>query len=353
MEDQNKDYPIGYMPQIDGVRGILPFGVLAAHIQYSWFPGAIVFMDIFFILSAYLITILLLKDIGKYEKIRFKIFYARRFLRLFPPYYAMLACFFLATTLILPDPWPHYKDILFAGLYISNWIRALAIETPDWLGHTWSLSIEEQYYLFWPIILTLLVRFLGTGRHLILTLAAFYIFFNLWRYGLADAGRSIVRLYNGTDTRADTLLVGCILAIMRVSQERVFLALARVCRRILLPSFLLIFFVLGFTVNWQERSVYTWGTTCIDIIVAVFLTGLLTSSGTIVHRLFENRILVSLGKLSYATYLWHYPIFHFVRHFHGGDWAVVFIGVPMTYFFAWFSGKYIERPCMLLKRRFV
>ena len=350
---QNKDYPIGYIPTIDGIRGVLPFGVLAAHIQYSWFPGAIVFMNIFFILSAYLITALLIKDIKKYGKIRFKIFYIRRILRLFPAYYVMLFFFFLAVTILLQNPQLYYKDILFSGCYISNWIRAFSIETPDWLGHTWSLSIEEQYYICWPLLLYLLTSVFGKGQRLILILILLYASFTLWRYYLAYTGSPIVRLYNGTDVRADTLLVGCIIAILHENFHHGLRFIIKISHILFFPLCVLIFIILGFSLSWQNRYVYTWGTTLIDISVGLFLIGLITKSGTIIHRIFESKVLIFLGKISYATYLWHYPIFKFIRHYHGNDLSVIIYGVPVTYFCAWLSSMLIEKPCIKLKRKFV
>lgn len=331
----------------------MPFGVLAAHIDYKWFPGAIVFMNIFFILSAYLITTLLIKDIKIYKQIRFKTFYARRFLRLFPAYYIMLGAYCLAVALFLKNPRQYYDDALFSGLYISNWIRAFSIETPDWLGHTWSLSIEEQYYLCWPLLLSILVALLGVGRRLVLALIIAVIGFAAWRYWLAYTGAPIVRLYNGTDVRADTLLIGCIIAVVRSYNNFNIGWLIRISRALVLPLGLFIFFVLGFLVHWQNKNVYTWGSSLIDISVGIFLFGLLSSSGSLIHRLFENRVLIYLGKISYSTYLWHYPIFQFVKEFHGQAFEMVVYGVPLTYFCAWLSYKFIEKPCIIMKRKFV
>ena len=349
----DKDYPIGYMPSVDGIRGVLPFGVLAAHIQYRWFPGAIVFMNVFFILSAYLITSLLLRDIDKYGKIRFKIFYTRRFLRLFPAYYVLLAIYCLVSFLLLPDTRAHYLDALYAGLYVSNWTRAFDIKTADWLGHTWSLSIEEQFYLCWPVLFSLLAGWLGFSRRILAVLVAAMVSFAAWRFWLASDGASIARLYNGTDVRADTLLVGCIVAVVFSRKIGNPALLARIGRMLFVPLAILIFFVFGFTLHWQTVALYTWGTTLIDVCVGVFLIGLVTQSGSIVHRVFESKVLVYLGKLSYSTYLWHYPIFQFMREYQCNDWQVALYGVPLTYGFAWLSYTYIEKPFILLKRKYV
>lgn len=352
-EANDKDYPIGYIPAVDGIRGVLPFGVLAAHIQYRWFPGAIVFMNVFFILSAYLITTLLLRDIAKYGKIRFKIFYIRRFMRLFPAYYAMLSAYCIACFLLLPDTNSHYLDALYAGLYVSNWTRAFDVKTADWLGHTWSLSIEEQFYLCWPVLLALLVGWLGFSKRLLGLLLAAAASFALWRFWLALDGASIPRLYNGSDVRADTLLVGCIVAVIFSGKTGGSALLTRISQPLFLPLTVLIFFVLGFSLHWQAVSVYTWGTTLIDICVGLFLVGLTTRSDSVVHRLFESKFLVFLGKLSYSTYLWHFPIFQFLRYYQCTDWQVTLYGVPLTYSCAWFSYVFIEKPFILMKRKYV
>lgn len=349
-----KDYPLGYLPAIDGIRGLMPFGVLAAHIEYQWFPGGIVFMNVFFILSAYLITTILLKDLAANGNISFRKFYIRRVLRLFPANYMVIAAYLVCALLLLDKPQPHFLDGIAAASYVSNWTRAFSVPMPNWLAHTWSLSIEEQYYLLWPPLLALLVRFLGTGVRLIHMLLALIILFAAWRYYLAHDGASILRLYNGTDVRADTLLIGCVVAIL-LSFDGVknHVRFRKTVRCLFVPLAILIFCVLGFTLQVQSRALYTWGTSLIDLCVGVFVIGLITSSNTVVHRIFETKALVFLGKMSYSTYLWHFPIFMFMKErFAADNLTMVVIGMPLTYLCAYLSFRYIETPFLASKRKY-
>lgn len=347
-------YVLGYRPVLDGIRGIMPFGVLAAHVVYEWFPGAIVFMNIFFMLSAYLITSLLLRDIQRHGHIRFKQFYIRRVLRLFPANYAMIILLTIPVVVLLPDVASHLKQSAAAALYISNWTRAFEVPMTEWLGHTWSLSIEEQYYLAWPLVFSLLVKRFGVTNRTVAIVLALAATSALWRLWLERHGAPQVRLYNGTDVRADTLLIGCALAmLLSLEWFRDSPLVLAVTRHALLPIALTLFIVLGFTLNWEWRGLYSWATPLIDTSIAVFLAGLVLHRETLVHRFFENKVLVFLGRMSYSTYLLHYPIFYLLRTvFDCGTWGVLFIGFPVTYGMAYLFYRFIETPFLEAKVRF-
>ena len=131
--------------------------------------------------------------------------YSRRFIRCWR--------FTLLAWLLLDDFAGHFKQVLAAGLYVSNWTRAFAVPMPDWLGHTWSLSIEEQFYLLWPLLLLGILRAFKLSRLALLVIILAAVAFAWWRAHLVLEGANNVRLYNGTDTRADALLLGCALGV--------------------------------------------------------------------------------------------------------------------------------------------
>lgn len=343
-------YPLGYHPALDGLRGVMTLGVLAAHIQLVWFPGAIVFMDTFFIMSAYLITALLLKDFARHGRIDFANFFKRRIRRLFPAFYAMLAVFTLAAWLLLPDFTGHLKQVVVAGLYVSNWTRAFDVQMPAWLGHTWSLSIEEQYYLIWPFVLTLLLRFFGIGSKTLLMVLLAAMLFAAWRAHLVLEGASIVRLYNGTDTRADALLLGCALGIaLRLPSIRDHAGFTKMCA-LLAGPIVILFVFLGSWLSWEWRWPYQWGNLLFSLCSVTLIAALVGPHRTWVHALFEIAPAVFLGRICYGLYLWHFPIYNFMRfHFQLADVWLVCVGVPLTFACAVASYYWIERP--LLRRK--
>jgi peptidoglycan/LPS O-acetylase OafA/YrhL len=211
-------YPLGYCAGLDGLRGVLTLGIIAEHSNYS-LPGSLFFMDIFYVMSGYLITGLLIKDIRRHGRVLLFQFYSRRLFRLVPPLAAMIAGFLLFCCLYFPDfkKWPHWPalDAGIAFLYMTNWWRAL-----DWqpgityMGHTWSLAVEEQFYLLWPLTFLILFRLLGFGRRLVASILTIALAIWGWRCWITWQGASWNRVYNGFDTRADALLVGCALAVV-------------------------------------------------------------------------------------------------------------------------------------------
>jgi peptidoglycan/LPS O-acetylase OafA/YrhL len=350
--DNPNRYPLGYYAALDGLRGCLPIGVLSIHLRESFWPGAFVYMDTFFVISAYLITALLLKGWKREGRIAYGSFYYRRALRLFPAAYTMFAVFALAAWLWLDDFPGHMKQVLVAGLYVSNWTRAFDVEMPEFLGHTWSLAIEEQYYLLWPLLLAALLKWSGLRLRSIAIVLGVALAFALWRMWLTLDGAGIDRLYNGTDTRADTLLIGCALgmalAIPAVRENRWVLAIARYAA---LPCALTLL-IAGFTLQWEMRWMYLGGSTLFSCVSALLVAGLVLPQRTNVHGFFEFPPLVFLGRICYGLYLWHFPVYNVLRFgFDAPEFWVGWIGVPLTLLLSVLSFRYIEQPFLRIKDR--
>lgn len=343
-------YPLGYRPALDGLRGTMTLGVMAAHVQESWCPGAFVYMDTFFIMSAYLITALLLKGWQREGRIGFGRFYYRRVLRLFPAHYAMLAAFGVAAWLLLDDFPGHLKQIAAAGLYVSNWTRAFELEMPQFLGHTWSLAIEEQYYLLWPLILAALLRAFGLGWRTVAVVAAAAIGFALWRSWLTFEGASIPRLYNGTDTRADALLLGCALGIaLALPGVREHAGLQRWAARLAMPI-VVVLAVVGFSLQWEMRWIYAGGSFVFSLLSTLLVAALALPRNTLAHAIFSLPPLVFLGRICYGLYLWHFPVYNILRFGFGFEVAgVALVGIPLTFALAIASYLWIERPFLAIK----
>lgn len=292
----------------------------------------------FFVLSGFLITSLLLEEREKRGRISMKAFYARRAYRLLPAV-AVLVIVMLAASFALGPNVLEPGQALPALLYVANWFRA----SGEWLGavsHTWSLSIEEQFYVLWPLIMILVgrrVRLLGWVAGVGAAIAV------ILRLLLWDGGEGLDRVYFGTDTRADAILLGCSLAIWMhhrpVGASKPYLAS-------LLAVAVTAMSVVG------GSFAYLWT----PLMVAVLTVGITwaTTSGTYRGWL-TNRVLAHIGQRSYGLYLWHVPVMTLFLHSPRLDplpWAVrapLLIGVSWLLTVA--SWRFVETPFLRLKER--
>jgi peptidoglycan/LPS O-acetylase OafA/YrhL len=151
-------FSLSYTPALDGIRGVSILAVMIYHAGASFLPGGFIGVDVFFVLSGFLITALLLKEYDRGRQIQLKKLYIRRVLRLAPALAVLLFVFTVSSWLLLEpkQAGSHLWDAFITLCYASNWTQALDIHPPDLLGHTWSLSIEEQFYILWPMTLCLL-----------------------------------------------------------------------------------------------------------------------------------------------------------------------------------------------------
>ena len=197
------------IPALNGIRAIAVFLVILYHFGFNWSPGGRG-VTIFFVLSGFLITWLLLGELGRTGAVSLRGFYRRRILRIFPAFYAFW--FGLVALQLMRGravDWPHAWSAFF---YVSNYFQALALGSVSGFSHTWSLAVEEQFYLLWPLV------FLWCGadlRRMTRVLMGLIVATALYRfvlvYGLDVNERY---LYQAFDTRGDNLLVGCLLAVL-------------------------------------------------------------------------------------------------------------------------------------------
>ncbi|MBD1401321.1 acyltransferase family protein [Pelovirga terrestris] len=340
----------GTLSALNGVRGIAVILVFLFHAGVPGFTGAFIGVDIFFVLSGFLITVLLLQEHQRNGSISLKKFYLRRVLRLLPALLVLLACYLTYWFLVAPDSATrlyHLQDAAMSLFYVANWTRAFGLDRPYHLGHCWSLSIEEQFYAVWPLILLLLLRLNKAGQ--IVCVSAMFLASWGWRVWLLAQGAEWARLYNGFDTRADMLLAGCLLALL-------WNAGALECWRRLLSAPVVTWSaaaslgVLAVTARWQTSILYQWQYLLVALATLLILFGLLERPG-ILTQLLSWPPLVGLGTISYALYLWHYPLLHLMsRHGFGGSalviWtAILTVGVSII---SWYG---VERPALQMKQR--
>lgn len=352
-------FHLGYRRWLDGLRGVAILLVIASHVFLV--PGGFLGVDIFFVLSGFLITSLLLEEWQQSGCIRLKRFYLRRALRLMPAF-ATLLLFCVLASLWLPsgERWQRCREVAMAACYLANWPTVHRISMPL-LGHTWSLSVEEQFYVLWPLLLGSLLQLRLPRRRVILLVGCGILASAGLRMGLyhwfesrgVERIAAITRLYMGLDTRADALLVGCLLGLLAtwnlLPRSRRFLRWTGGI------SFVSLFW-LGYLV-WSRSLLfsgfYDGLFTATALMTAVLITRLLAAPLPVVSWILESPPLVGVGRISYGVYLFHMPIMHLFLPLwpRWNYWVCLVVYVGATFLAAGLSYYLIERPCLRLKER--
>lgn len=292
-----------YQPALDGLRAFAVFGVVGFHCGVPMASGGYIGVDVFFVLSGFLITGLLL---GQHENggIQLVRFWLRRALRLVPALLVLLIVYLA----VAPYLWPsggHGVDSILVALYISDYSHAF-FGRPDVLRHTWSLSVEEHFYLLWPLLLMALLPRLDP-RSLARACLLLFVLATLWR--LFRYSPDTTRLvYYSFDTRTTGLLLGAALAAYVTC-----IPVARWKHQIRPAAGLLAVLVgLCVALQWRDPRFFLLGMTVIEATTALLIASLLGSAGWTAWIL-SSAPLAYLGRISYGIYLWHYPAALYVR----------------------------------------
>jgi peptidoglycan/LPS O-acetylase OafA/YrhL len=350
-------FQLGYAPALDGLRGMSILAVIAFNSHLLWVQGGFVGVDIFFVLSGFLITSLLVQGYHRNSGIGLKNFYFRRALRLLPAL-VLLMLFCIAFALVFqPDDQAAVtlKGVVYTLFYVANWAQA----QPNAAGigplsHAWSLSVEEQFYIIWPLLLLVLLKLKSKGLVLAIlsSLISLSILTKIWFWYIKEP---YLRVYFGSDTRAHELLIGCVAALLlswgTIQRTNKLKWVFHVVSGISLAGILLSFFL----VPYKPPFVYGGGFTIVCFGTAVLIVDLVLFP-SLLSRCFEFRPLVWIGKISYGLYLWHFPIFGFARKFFEGRVSPVFIDLAclaLTVLVAAASYYILERPFLRLRRRFI
>ena len=340
-----------YRPEIDGLRAIAVVAVIFYHAQLTIFDqqpfkGGFIGVDIFFVISGYLITSIILKELVETGSISFKYFYERRIRRILPVLLlVMLVSLPFAWMYLLPYDFVDFsKSILYSLGFISNFYFHYSGQiygATDGLFrpflHTWSLSVEEQFYILFPIVL--LITFKYFKKYLV----HFLILGLIVSLGLAEWTS---RNYPSTSfyflhTRMWELLAGSILAYFEIKQGY---RSKHKKLNLILPSIGLFFIILTivfFKLHFPHPSLYS-----LPAILGVCFIIWFSNSNEIVTRLLSTKLFVQIGLISYSLYLWHYPIFAFasVNDFFQETTISKILLILITFFLSVFSYNYIERP---------
>jgi peptidoglycan/LPS O-acetylase OafA/YrhL len=354
---------------LDGVRALAVLAVLAAHAGLPFLPGGFVGVDVFFVLSGFLITSLLYDELVTTGRIDLGAFWTRRARRLLPAALAMIVAVLAARPLFAPDSVTGLRgDAIAAALWSSNWRWALGGTdyfahggTPSPLQHTWSLAVEEQFYVVWPL---LLLACGAVKRRRLLTLslagAAASVLATYILAGAASPGR----VYFGTDTRAQELLAGAALAALLAPTWRWRGGAPRARRSpqpagrrplplLLSVSGLAALAVVAATADGAPGEFRHGLLLLAALATAALLAGVVLDSGQPVARFLSTGPLVAIGRISYGLYLWHWPVYLALdgeRSGLHGYWLAA-LRVAVTGVLAGASFVLIERPAQRVRVR--
>ena len=332
-----------YRAEIDGLRALAVIPIILFHAEFEIFRGGFIGVDVFFVISGYLISSIILNNI---EKGTFSLldFYERRARRILPAlFFVLIIICFISYFLMLPDELENTGQSIIATLLFANNIL-LQITSGYWgvspsfkpLLHTWSLGIEEQFYVIFPILITVIYKY--SPRMLvifptILLLSSFFI-------GIYLASNYPVSSFLGIHTRAYELLVGFLCAIyLRAPRKKIslnkkqFLSLSGIA--------MIVISILTF----DEATPYPGIHSVLPVIGSALII-LFATKGTAVYSFFRLKILVAIGLISYSLYLWHQPLFAYTRLASNSEPSLLkyFLIIALTFVFAYLSYRYIEAP---------
>jgi peptidoglycan/LPS O-acetylase OafA/YrhL len=347
-------FHLGYRRWLDGLRGLAVLLVLAFHL--SLLPSGFLGVDVFLVLSGFLITSLLAQEWRQRGTISLRRFYLRRALRLLPAFLVLLAGCYLVTLLLRPahELRSLRKEMIVAACYVTNWPTLHQVGLSR-LAHTWSLSLEEQFYVFWPPLLYGMLR-LRLSRRCILSLVCGGIVASaslraaLWGHDLNPLG--LLRLLFGLDCRADALLIGCLVGLLatwnRLPSSRRGVFWSGVAAMAAAAGLL---FLLWHEKSMFQHDLYRGVLTLVALLVAVILVRLLAAPCRFASLVLEFAPLVGVGRISYALYLFHWPIIVWLGPAAIGYWEKVTLITALSSVAAVLSFYCVERPCLRWKDR--
>jgi len=351
---------IQYIPAIDGLRAIAVVAVILYHLGFDWIPGGFLGVDLFFVISGYVITRLLLDSIEISGGLNLGAFYLARLRRLLPALLFMIITTAITVGIWAPDTMKRFlADTPFALTGTMNWWlvgRELdyfeTIGRPPLLQHTWSLAVEAQFYFIWPLILLLILKWFGKGRVAVASLffaAISGITLLLVSLSLdATNATSVSHIYFGTDTHSIGLFLGAALAVSWVPQN----FKVEVSRKA--QDFIDGIGVIGFIgilaafllIDANNPNLYKIAFPLAGICGAAIVTSIVHPASRFAPLL-QNKVLLWIGERSYAIYLWHWIIFQVTRpdvDLAGEDWALLALRILIVLALADISLRYVELP---------
>jgi len=343
------------LPGVDGIRALAVLAVLVYHLSASWLPGGYLGVDVFFVISGYLITRLLVAERVGTGRISLRHFWLRRARRILPPLLPMLLAVVVGTALVDRSMLATLRTEVFGALtYTSNWVQIAEHHSyfakfgdPSVLQHLWSLAVEEQFYLIWPLVV---VAVLWRGRRRLAVVA-----------GLGAAGSAALmavlyqpgadpsRVYFGTDTHASGLLIGAVLAVVWPAASAAPGPWSR--GRYAGATALSVTGIAGigaglWLLGQYDDVTYTGGILAVSVAAALLIAGA-GHGRTPVGRVLAARPVQWVGARSYGLYLWHWPVLVLGDKIFGTRTVIVgAIEVSVAVLLSAGSYRFLERPIL-------
>jgi len=351
---------IRYIPAIDGLRAVAVIAVMLYHLGFTWIPGGFLGVDLFFVISGYVITRLLLDSIQRSGGLDLRAFYKARIRRLFPPLIFMIIVTTLYICIWAPETVRRFvSDSPFSIFGLMNWWLVFrhtdyfdSTARPPLLQHTWSLGVEAQFYLIWPLILLLVLRQFGKKRIpgaalLIAAISGITLLIVSFQVDAASATQ-VSHVYFGTDTHSIGLFLGAALAVSWVPQN----LKEQVNKRA--QDFIDGIGVFGFVgilatflfVNETDPTLYKLAFPLAGIFGCAIITSVVHPASRFAPIL-SSKIAVWIGERSYSIYLWHWVVFQLTRpkvDLEGSTWALYLLRILIVFALADISLRLVELP---------
>ena len=354
---------LDHMPALDGMRGLFVIaGPLAYHFMPYWMPGGIIGIDLFFVLSSFLIVSLSLNEIDRTGRLDVRSYAWRRARRLVP---ALVVSFILTAivvaTILDVSKIPKWTGGITAAMsWMANWkeifqhsnyFDAGQYSNPQPFRHVWSFAIEEQFYLFAPFFIIACLRWLSRKWLAILSIGG-AIASAIWMSILFDPNnpQTISRAYYGTDTRAFALLLGIAMAVVCSWWGQPKTRWGHWFTQLLGLVSTIAFVILMFTISEKTAWMFEYGGFFLVAVLSVFMTRAVSAQTGWLHWIYQNRFLMWAGRLGFGLYLYHWLVFIAIDSNKDpskpglNSARDLVLGFGLTFLIAWLSYKFIEKP---------
>jgi peptidoglycan/LPS O-acetylase OafA/YrhL len=343
------------MPALDGIRAVSILGIMFNHGGFAWAAGGIISVNVFFVLSGFLITLLLMKEWTRSGTIRLRAFWARRARRLLPALFVLLGAIGLYALWFAPSG--TQSSLLGDGLstlfYFSNWHQIITgqsyfvqVSALSPLLHTWTLAIEEQFYIVWPLVVLGVLKLTRSPRVLFVVTVVGVLASATEMALLFHPGLDPSRLYYGTDTRAQDILVGAAAGILLTGRGAATGRWARIGFSSMAVVAVAVFAWEWSKINGSTSLPYRGGFLLADVMVALVIVGVTKAPAGIPSRILSVRPLTFIGRISYGLYLWHWPVFLVLNNARTGlqDYRLFALRFVVTFVIAVLSWYLVETP---------